>query len=162
MVGGASKLVQGHHAHDPARRREGEDQQVNRRTPVHNSWSVPTLSSNARSPGPACKPQTRLSSNVYPGGHSRTPWFEPILSSNVSITWGARTHPSRAGGPRIKRPADCLPKLSSPAHPSCPLLLCGPEFLEFGSSTFVFAPMANGNQVHSVTAGDGNSNHQGL
>src|SRR2546426_2929848 len=32
------------------------------------------------------------------------PWFEPILSSNISVTWGARPHASRTGGPWGKSP----------------------------------------------------------
>jgi len=58
--------------------------------------------------------RTEASSNVDPRGHSRTPrfepsrvrtfthvcmhlhpWFEPILSSNGSITWGAKHHRAR-------------------------------------------------------------------
>src|SRR5881296_2345729 len=29
------------------------------------------------------------------------PWFESPLSSNVSIMWGARAHPSQNGGPLV-------------------------------------------------------------
>jgi len=34
------------------------------------------------------------------------PWFEPILSSNVSITWGARTHLTRCSSWRQQPQAD--------------------------------------------------------
>ncbi len=39
--------------------------------------------------------------NVDPRVPSRAPWFEPILSTNVSITCGARHHTSRKGGPLV-------------------------------------------------------------
>ena len=31
------------------------------------------------------------------------PWFEPFLSSNVSIMWGARPHTSRNDGSLVNR-----------------------------------------------------------
>ena len=43
---------------------------------------------------------SRVRTLIYVCMHPH-PWFEPILSSNVSITWGARTHTSRNGGPLV-------------------------------------------------------------
>ena len=45
------------------------------------------------------QPQVRTFTCVCMHVH---PWFEPTRSSNASITWGARTHTSRNGGPLVK------------------------------------------------------------
>jgi hypothetical protein len=84
------------------------------------STSLPPLpgsSNNFTTRGPTrSEVKVKPSSNVYLRVHSPTPWFEPsrvrtliyacmhvhpwfesLRSTNVSITWGARTHSSRTG-----------------------------------------------------------------
>ncbi len=49
------------------------------------------------------KVRTKPGSNVWVGVHARAPWFEPLRSSNVSITWGASHHQPRVLGAGVLR-----------------------------------------------------------
>src|SRR6058998_1878730 len=71
------------------------------------------------------------------------PWFEPIPISNISITWGARTHTSRNGGSLVSGPPNIHRRLSGASGGTTTSLLTRPRA---GSS----ASMCHGSSRGSV------------